>query len=48
MTKATCSANSLSGQFLQALGQAPTYLQTNDTLTLNLPPKGDLRFLAQS
>jgi heat shock protein HslJ len=48
MTQATCSANSLSGQFLQALEQAPTYLQTNDTLTLNLPPKGDLRFLAQS
>ena len=48
MSQATCDPSSLSGQFLQALGQTPTYLQTNDTLTLNLPPKGDLRFLAQS
>jgi heat shock protein HslJ len=47
MTQATCSANSLSGQFLQALTQATTYLQTNDTLTLSIPPKGELRFLAQ-
>jgi heat shock protein HslJ len=48
MSQATCDPSSLWQQYLQALGQTPTYLQTNDTLTLNLPPKGDLRFLAQS
>jgi heat shock protein HslJ len=47
MTQATCHPSSLWQQFLQALGQAPTYQQTNDTLTLNVPPKGDLRFFAQ-
>jgi hypothetical protein len=31
----------------QALQQARTYLQTNDTLTLNLSPKNDLCHLAQ-
>jgi heat shock protein HslJ len=48
MTQATCSGNSLSGQFLRALTEATTYQQTNDTLTLNVPPKGELRLLAQS
>jgi heat shock protein HslJ len=47
MSQATCNPSSLWQQYLQALQQAPTYLQTNDTLTLNVPPKGDLRFLAQ-
>jgi heat shock protein HslJ len=48
MSQATCNPSSLWQQYLQALAQVPTYRQTNDTLTLNLPPKGDLRFLAQS
>jgi heat shock protein HslJ len=48
LSQATCSPSSLWQQYLRTLEQAPTYLQTSDTLTLNLPPKDDLRFLAQS
>jgi heat shock protein HslJ len=47
MTKAACSANSLSEPFLLTLAQATTYQQTSGSLTLNVPPSGDLRFLAQ-
>jgi heat shock protein HslJ len=48
MSQATCNPSSLWQQFLQALGQGTTYRQTNDTLTIDVPPKGTLRFLTQS
>ena len=47
MSQATCNPSSLWQQYLNALTQATTYQQTSGTLTFNVPPKGELRFLAQ-
>ena len=49
MSQATCVPTRFRGSSSSALAQTPTYLQDqSSTLTLNVPPKGDLRFLARA